>query len=155
MARTADIHVHHHVHGPHQSMFSQVKEFHEVMGLDVSNGPIDMKQLHPHGPESSSPLWRLRAELVREEYEEFMDAMAKEDLVEIADAICDLHYVLSGTSVSFGIPEDECFAEVHASNMSKVDADGTIHRRDDGKIIKGDGFFAPDLHSIIYPEPMA
>ena len=92
-------------------------------------------------------------ELVREEYEEFVDAMNGEDLVAIADAIVDLHYVLSGTSVSFGIDEDACFAEVQRSNMSKVDEDGTVHRREDGKIIKGNRFSQPDLHSIIYKEP--
>ena len=131
-------------------MYDMVRAFHEATNLDVADEPIDMKQLHPHGPSSSSPLWRLRMELVREEFEEFVHAMNGEDLVAIADAICDLHYVLSGTSVSFGIPEDACFAEVQRSNMSKVESNGEVNRRADGKILKPDTWSPPDLHSIIY-----
>ena len=133
------------------TMYSDVYNFHEVMGLEINDKPIDMKELHPRGSASSSPLWRLRMSLVREEFEEFFQAMMEgKDLVEIADAIMDLHYVLSGTSVSFGIPEDECFAEVHRSNMSKANEDGSVIRREDGKILKSERFTPPDLHSIIY-----
>lgn len=134
-------------------MFTDVKEFHEATGLDVAQLPVDIHELHPHGETSSTPLWRLRMKLVTEEYQEFCEAMDKGDLVAIADAICDLHYVLSGTSVSFGIPEDACFAEVHRSNMSKLDNDGNAIKRDDGKILKSENFSPPDLHSILYPQP--
>lgn len=134
------------------TMYEMVKDFHTETLLEVRDTPIDMKELHPHGPTSNSPLWRLRMALVREEFDEFCEAMVSEDLVKIADAIMDLHYVLSGTSVSFGIPEDRCFEEVHRSNMSKLDKDenGEIRRREDGKILKGPNFSEPDLHSIIY-----
>lgn len=133
------------------SYFEMVKDFHETYGLDVNDDPLDIKQLHPHGPTSSSPLWRLRDSLHDEEGIELDDAMGQaEDLVDIADAICDLIYVLCGTAVSFGIPLDECFAEVQRSNMSKLMPDGSVLRRGDGKIMKGPDFSPPDLKSIIY-----
>ena len=133
------------------SYFQMVKRFHEVYGLEINDEPIDIKQLHPHGPTSSSPLWRLRSKLHDEELNELIEAMDEDDdLVPIADAICDLIYVLCGTAVSFGIPLDECFAEVQRSNMSKLGFDGNPIVRDDGKILKGPDFTPPDLRSIIY-----
>jgi predicted HAD superfamily Cof-like phosphohydrolase len=132
-------------------MFEDVKEFHEKFGLEVREEPIDIKELHPHGSTSSSPLWRLRDALHAEEYAELRTAMVDdEDLVGVADAICDLIYVLCGTAVSFGIPLDECFTEVQRSNMSKLGEDGKPIVRDDGKILKGPNFSEPDLHTIIY-----
>jgi len=133
------------------SYFQMVKRFHETFGLDINDEPIDMKQLHPHGSTSSSPLWRLRLALVAEEFEEFDKAMENDtDLVSVTDAICDLIYVLCGTAVSFGIPLDECFAEVQRSNMSKLDSNGNPIVREDGKILKGENFTPPDLRSVIY-----
>jgi len=128
------------------SMYDQVKEFHKATGLPVRDMPIDPDNLSLEDAET----YTLRASLVEEEYKEFEKAMDNGDLVEIADAIMDLHYVLSGTSVSFGIPEDACFREVQRSNMSKLNADGSVNRREDGKILKGDHFSEPDLESIIY-----
>jgi len=133
------------------SFFQMVRHFHETYGLEVNDEPLDIKQLHPHGDLFSTPLWRLRMNLCQEEWAEFDKAMdGTEDLVDIADAICDLIYVLCGTAVSFGIPLDECFAEVQRSNMSKLDADGKPIVREDGKILKGPDFSEPDLRSIIY-----
>lgn len=133
------------------SYFQSVKKFHEVNGLSILNEPIDMHELHPHGPSSSTPLWRLRTSLHAEEMNEIEDAMIDgTDLVPIADAICDLIYVLCGTAVSFGIPLDECFAEVQRSNMSKLGDDGKPIVRNDGKILKGPNFVKPDLYRIIY-----
>ena len=126
------------------SMFEQVKEFHGTYGLDINDIPVDMSEVKESG------LWQLRRNLVEEEYKEFMEAMDEGNIVKIADAICDLHYVLSGTSVSFGIPEDECFSEVQRSNMSKLMPDGSVLRRDDGKILKGPNFSEPDLVRILF-----
>lgn len=66
-------------------------------------------------------------------------------IVPIADALADLVYVAYGAALEFGIDLDAVIREVHASNMSKLNADGTVLRRDDGKILKGDGFFAPRI----------
>lgn len=133
------------------TMYEMVREFHEATGLDVRDEPIGIKAGPVETwPESTARLWKLRMRLVEEEFDEFEVAMRQGDLVAIADAIMDLHYVLSGTSVSFGIPEDECFAEVHRSNMSKLNEDGTAIKREDGKILKSDRYSPPDLESIIY-----
>jgi predicted HAD superfamily Cof-like phosphohydrolase len=133
------------------SYFEDVWAFHEAFGLEAREDPIDIKELHPHGPTSSSPLWRLRDKLIEEEANELADAMeSDEDLVPIADAICDLIYVLCGTAVSFGIPLDECWAEVQRSNMSKLNPDGSVLERSDGKILKGENFTEPDLRKVIY-----
>jgi len=129
------------------SYFQMVKRFHEVYGLDINDEPVDLEEAITGG------LWTLRRVLHEEEYNELNDAMLNRDfrnLVPIADAICDLIYVLCGTAVSFGIPLDACFAEVQRSNMSKLGYDGKPIVRKDGKILKGPDFTPPDLAPIIY-----
>ena len=91
----------------------------------------------------------LRYELIREELEELHEAFSAKDIVEVADALADLLYVVYGAGHAFGIDLDECFLEVHRSNMSKLGEDGKPVKRFDGKIMKGPGFFAPDLESIL------
>lgn len=92
----------------------------------------------------------LRIALIREEFAELMEAMEKGDLLAIADADADLHYVLSGTMLAYGIPEDEVFTEVQRSNMDKAEPDGTVHRRDDGKILKALRWTPPNIEAILY-----
>lgn len=126
------------------SYCSQVREFHEVFGMAVSDHPVDL-----HDPDLE-PLIKLRSNLHYEEYYELALAMRERNIVEIADAICDLIYVLCGTAVSFGIPLDSCFDAVHAANMSKLGPDGKPIRRADGKILKGPNFTPPNLQEVIY-----
>lgn len=80
---------------------------------------------------------------------ELIKAIDDDDIIGIADAGADLHYVASGTMLSYGIPENEVFAEVHRSNMSKADPDGTVHRRDDGKILKSIHYSPANIGPII------
>lgn len=131
------------------TMFEMVKEFHRKFGLHVNRGPIPFL----HEDLDNEDLYTLRHRLHKEEWKELEDAWEDEDLVGYADALCDLIYVLCGTAVSFGIPLDECFAEVHASNMSKFDKDGKVNKDEYGKVIKGDNYFQPNLRDIIYKEP--
>jgi len=91
----------------------------------------------------------LRLELIREEYEELEEAIENRDIVEVADALTDLLYVIYGAGHAFGIDLDACYTEVHYSNMSKLGPDGTPLKREDGKVIKGPDFFEPDLKSIL------
>jgi predicted HAD superfamily Cof-like phosphohydrolase len=91
----------------------------------------------------------LRVELIREEFAEFCDASAAGDIVGVADAIADMLYVVYGAAHAWGIPVGEVFAEVHRSNMSKVWADGTVHRRDDGKVLKPSTYSPANLEPII------
>lgn len=120
----------------------QVQDFHEAFGLHVSTTPSAV--LPPGAAE-------LRATLLQEELDEYREAAEAGDLEGIADALTDLAYVLFGTYASHGLQSvaDELFAEVHRSNMSKLDADGRPVRRADGKILKSDRFSKPELGPIL------
>ena len=91
----------------------------------------------------------LRLELIQEELEELSDAVADRDMIQIADALTDLLYVVYGAGHAFGLDLDECFEEVHRSNMSKLGENGRPIHREDGKVMKGPGYFEPDLEGIL------
>jgi len=91
----------------------------------------------------------LRLELIREEYEELEEAIENRDLVEVADALTDLLYVIYGAGHAFGIDLDACYTEVHYSNMSKLGPDGKPLYRDDGKVMKGPEFWEPQLAEVL------
>jgi predicted HAD superfamily Cof-like phosphohydrolase len=118
-----------------------VREFHEAFGVAVADSPID-------GP-IPLELRQLRESLVKEEFNEFRDALWNGDLVEIADALADLTYVVYGTAVSLGINLDAVVKEVHRSNMTKLDEDGSPIYRSDGKVLKGPNFEAPNILEVM------
>ncbi len=93
----------------------------------------------------------LRYKLIREENEEYLEAALKGDLVEVADALGDILYILCGTLLKHGLEHkiDEVFREIQRSNMSKLGADGKPIYRDDGKVMKGPNYFRPDIGSIL------
>ncbi len=93
----------------------------------------------------------LRVRLIAEELEEYREAAEAGDLVAVADALSDLAYVLYGTYVAHGLKDqaEALFAEVHASNMSKLGADGKPVMRADGKVLKSDQFRRPDLRAVL------
>lgn len=72
-----------------------------------------------------------------------------EFLVEVADAIGDLLYVVYGAALTFGLPAREVFAEVHRSNTTKLDDDGNPIGRHGGKITKGPNYSAPELLGVL------
>ena len=119
--------------------FELVEDFMEAMGQEVNAIPAF--------PEEE--IQRLRLDLIEEELDELHYAMDNKDMVEIADALGDLLYVVYGAGHAFGIDLDECFKEIHASNMSKLGPDGKPIKREDGKVLKPDTFFPPDLKSIL------
>ena len=92
---------------------------------------------------------KLRYDLINEELEELQDAIKDKNMLEIADALTDILYVTYGAGHAFGIDLDECFKEVHRSNMSKLSEDGKPMYRDDGKVLKGPNFSEPDLKGIV------
>lgn len=101
-------------------------------------------------PTCPSPeLAKLRLELIREEVEELNVGIEGMDIVEIADALTDILYVVYGAGHAFGIDLDECYHEVHRSNMSKLGEDGKPIYRDDGKVLKGPNYFHPNLKDIL------
>ena len=92
----------------------------------------------------------LRLDLIDEEVQELRDGLGKKSMLEIADALTDILYVVYGAGHSFGIDLDECFDEVHSSNMTKLGEDGRPMYREDGKVMKGPNYREPDLTEFVY-----
>ncbi len=95
--------------------------------------------------------YTLRYNLIKEENEEYLDACKKGDIVEIADALGDQLYILFGTILKHGLQHkiEEVFDEIQRSNMSKLDENGNPIFREDGKILKSNLYFKPDIKSIL------
>jgi len=123
-----------------ETNFQKVSTFHEVFCPEQINGS-------PTFPPSN--IQRLRRHLIAEEFKELRDAMHQKNMIEVADAIADLLYVVYGTAVAFGINADAVFAEVHRSNMSKAGEDGKAIRREDGKVMKGPNYSPPDIKGVL------
>lgn len=136
--------------------YEQVRQFHEIFGHPINETPTV--------PDDS--LRDLRIELIREELEEFVEAMTgcgakvkitwdlidKEpevDLVAAADALADLIYVVCGAAHVMGINLQAVVNEVHRSNMSKLGEDGKPIYREDGKILKGEAYEPPDVAKVL------
>ena len=119
-----------------------VKAFHEAFGLGV---------LHRPEADLGDQKTILRYKLMREENEESLEAAQKGDMVEVADALGDMLYILCGTILEHGMQYkiDEVFDEIQRSNMSKLGADGKPIYREDGKVLKGPNYFKPDITSIL------
>ena len=126
---------------------ANVLEFHKVNGAFIGNRDTYEKRLR-----YDVALLRLR--LITEELSELEQAMGKEDIVEIADALGDILYVVYGTVIAFGLHEkmQEIFNEIHDSNMSKMGADGKPVTDGSGKVIKGPNYFKPQIREILFPE---
>lgn len=119
--------------------YKDVKDFHIAFGQRVGQ--------QPNFPEDISER-ELRIDLLSEEFNEYLNAEETLDIVGIADALADIIYIACGTAVSYGIPLDEVFAEVHRSNMAKL-VDGKPIYRADGKVLKPEGWKPPDIKSIL------
>jgi predicted HAD superfamily Cof-like phosphohydrolase len=119
--------------------FEDVKDFHRAFGQRIGTVP----EFPDNSPERS-----LRMKLITEEFNELCDAEENNDLIEVADALADIIYIALGTAVSYGIPLDKVFEEVHRSNMAKL-VDGKVLRREDGKIQKPKGWTPPDIKYVI------
>lgn len=123
-----------------KTMFQCVVEFQDAFGQLVGERP-ELPSLKER---------EMRATLLAEEFEEYMVAEDEEDIVEIADALADIIYIACGTAASYGIDLDEVFKEVHRSNMAKL-VDGKVIRREDGKILKPEGWTPPDIRGTLWP----
>jgi predicted HAD superfamily Cof-like phosphohydrolase len=119
-----------------------VKQFHRAAGQPVHRKPT-------LGDESVNSL---RVKLLREETQELEDALAAKDPVAVLDALVDLQYVLDGAYLSLGYApvKDKAFAEVHSNNMTKRGEDGKFAKREDGKILKPEGWTPPDLGKFVH-----
>jgi len=124
-----------------KSKLAAVTEFHTAFQLNMNDKPIaDIGKRNT-----------LRFNLMKEENEEYLDAANNNDLVEVADALGDMLYILCGTIIEHGMQEkiEEVFYEIQRSNMSKLDEDGQPIYREDGKVLKGPNYFKPDIGSIL------
>ncbi len=119
--------------------FKKVGVFMKTFGQEVKNEPSF----------STDKINQLRISLIQEELDELKEAMSKNDLLEVADALTDLLYVTYGAGHAFGINLDKCFNEVQNSNMSKLDEDGKPIYNELGKVMKGPNYFKPDLSKFL------
>ncbi len=119
-----------------------VQKFHEIFGLGVNHDPI---------AKLPDQKLKLRFDLMAEENEEYLEAAKNDDLVEVADALGDMLYILCGTILEHGMQYkiEEVFNEIQRSNMSKLGADGKPIYREDGKVMKGPNYFKPDIKKIL------
>lgn len=121
---------------------NSVYEFHEAFKIKNRNIPeasVDEKT------------YNLRFNLMKEENEEYLEACKNGDLIEIADALGDMLYILCGTILTHGLQYkiEEVFEEIHRSNMSKLDDNGQPIYREDGKVMKSERYFKPDIKTIL------
>ena len=117
-----------------------VSEFHRAFSLPRRNCPSSA---------IPAELAALRVDLLLEETREFATASRAGDLVAIADALADVVYVAYGSAVTYGIDLDAVLAEVHRSNMSKLDEDGRPLLREDGKVLKSARYSPPDIAGVL------
>lgn len=142
-----------------KTLHDQVREFHEAFGLPIAERPVL----------PADDQMRLKARLIAEEFLETMDAIfpgfklsfeevfehllgtgrIRADLAKLADGLADLDYVVEGMRLECGIPGAAVAAEVHRANMAKVDGP----RREDGKILKPEGWTPPDIKGVLHSEP--
>lgn len=139
-----------------------VREFHQTFGHPVADKPTA----------ATKELRELRVRLIAEELVEYADALGVEltiepagtthevevsafatdmavNLVEAADALGDLDYVVQGANLIHGFPAEKIVAEIHRSNMSKLGEDGKPIYREDGKVLKGPNYFKPNIGLLL------
>lgn len=125
-----------------KSKIAAVTKFHTAFKLNMNSKPIaDI------GKERNL----LRFNLMKEENEEYLEAANNNDIIEVADALGDMLYILCGTIIEHGMQDkiDEVFNEIQKSNMSKLGDDGKPIYREDGKVLKGSNYFKPNIAHIL------
>ncbi len=121
-------------------MIDDVAEFHKAFNI-----PIEPKPVHP-----SALRRELRRRLEIEEHLETVEALENGTLADIAGELVDKIYVAIGTALEYGLPLQNVWNAVHAANMAKLGPDGKPLMREDGKIIKPEGWKRADIDSIVY-----
>ena len=125
-----------------QKQITAVTQFHESFNIGFKTSP---------DAHLTKEKIQLRYNLMKEENEEYLEAANNKDIVEIADALGDMLYILCGTIIEHGLQHkiEEVFDEIQRSNMSKLGADGKPMYRKDGKVLKGPAYFKPDFSNIL------
>ena len=119
-----------------------VQLFHEAFNIGINHNPTVAV---------SEKIKELRFNLMKEENEEYLEAVKNNDIVEVADALGDMLYILCGTILTHGMQYKitEVFEEIQRSNMSKLGQDGNPIYREDGKVMKGPNYFKPNIKAIL------
>ncbi len=125
-----------------QNQLKSVKIFHKAFGVKISNKPT---------LELSKDILKLRHSLMEEENNEYLKAVEEKNLIEVADALGDMLYILCGTILTHGFQNliEDIFDEIQSSNMSKLGDDGKPIYRNDGKVLKGPNYKKPNIKKII------
>lgn len=125
-----------------KKIIKHVEDFHDAFGIVNNYNPTTIL---------SEDEIMLRYNLMKEENEEYLEAAKNNDIVEIADALGDQLYILCGTILKHGLQHkiEEVFEEIQRSNMSKLDENGKPIFREDGKILKSDRYFKPDIKTVL------
>lgn len=159
-----------------QSTYDLVQEFHEAFGHPVRKEPVvppvgeikfrarfileetveliqalgGDKTTNRHLARAIDLLERARDQIAMAPDYEFNAV----DLIGVADALGDLDYIINGAALTFGMPQPEVVIEIHSSNMTKLSPDGKPIYNEEGKVVKGPNYRAPDLKMILFPEPL-
>ena len=125
-----------------KNKIAAVHQFHTAFNLNIQDTPTVA---------ISEDRKKLRFELMKEENEEYLEAAENNDLVEVADALGDMLYILCGTIIEHGMQDkiEEVFNEIQRSNMSKLGEDGSPIYREDGKVLKGPNYFKPNIGAVL------
>lgn len=124
-----------------KNQINNVIDFHKAFGAPIAEEPTFIP----------NDRFVLRNRLMDEENDEYLAACQENDLVEIADSLGDMLYILCGTIIEHGMQHKitEIFNEIQASNMSKIGRDGKVLLRGDGKILKSTLYFKPNIAKIL------
>ena len=125
-----------------QDKIAAVQEFHTAFEIGYKEAPV---------ADLGNAKNTLRFNLMKEENEEYLEAANNNDLIEVADALGDMLYILCGTIIEHGMQHkiEEVFAEIQKSNMSKLGENGKPIYREDGKVLKGPNYFKPNIERIL------
>jgi len=150
-----------------QSMWEALKDFQSAFGFTISDKltlesftddeeekllpsiSTAAKVLHHLSNISTTSERALRVKLLCEEMSEYLDAEYDNNIIEIADGLTDIHYIAAGTEAVYGIPGEELFNHIHTNNMSKLGKDGKPIKREDGKLMKPEGYQPPDVRAVL------
>ena len=125
-----------------QETIGMVRDFHDAFG--ITNAPQPTAHI-------GDDALLLRYKLMREENEEYLEAAQNGDIVEIADALGDMLYILCGTMLTHGLQDKMAavFTEIQQSNMSKLDEKGLPIYREDGKVLKSARYVKPNIAAAL------
>lgn len=125
-----------------KKQINHVANFHDAFGIENKKSPTSF---------INASTFKLRYNLLKEENEEYLLACKNNDLVEIADALGDIMYILCGSILSHGLQDviEDIFEEIQRSNMSKLDEKGNPIYRKDGKVLKSKKYFKPNIKAIL------